>query len=240
MALKKRVWTAGKLLVLTSALLATYVLFAAAAMRAALRMREVPVPNLVGRSVQEATALLGGIGLTLSVAEGPRMDPKVPKGSIAVQDPAHGVATRRQRSVRVWLSAGPETIRIPALIGEAERAAEARLQEDAVALTERAEIRSRDYPSGAVIAQDPPPNTEAPAVALLVNRGERGATFVMPDLIGIEGVQAAALLRSRGFRVTVVGDHPYPGVPPGVVLRHHPPAGFQVAPGEPISLEVSR
>jgi len=54
------------------------------------------------------------------------------------------------------------------------------------------------------------------------------------------GLAVAALLRARGFRVAVVGDHPYPGVPAGVVLRQNPQAGFQIAPGEPISLEVSR
>ena len=126
------------------------------------------------------------------------------------------------------------------LLGEAERAAEARLEENGVTLGDRAEIRSREYPSGAVVAQDPAPGTEATSVALLLNRGEQGATFVMPDLIGTTGDSAADLLRARGFRVTVVGDHPYPGVPAGIVLRHHPPAGFRVAPGEPISLEVSR
>jgi hypothetical protein len=30
------------------------------------------------------------------------------------------------------------------------------------------------------------------------------------------------------------------GIPAGVVLRQNPQAGFQIAPGEPISLEVSR
>jgi beta-lactam-binding protein with PASTA domain len=33
---------------------------------------------------------------------------------------------------------------------------------------------------------------------------------------------------------------PYPGVTSDVVLRQSPQAGFQIAPGEPISLEVSR
>ena len=47
-------------------------------------------------------------------------------------------------------------------------------------------------------------------------------------------------MRTRGFRATVVGDHPYPGVAAGIVLRQNPQAGFQIAPGEPISLEVSR
>jgi beta-lactam-binding protein with PASTA domain len=62
----------------------------------------------------------------------------------------------------------------------------------------------------------------------------------MPDLIGVNGERAADVLRNRGFRATVVGDHPYPGVPPGIVLRQQPQAGFQIAPGDAISLEVSR
>ena len=62
----------------------------------------------------------------------------------------------------------------------------------------------------------------------------------MPDLIGADGTATADILRAQGFRVTVVGDHPYPSVPPGIVLRQYPQAGFQISPGEPISLEVSR
>jgi len=213
MALRTRVWTAGKLLVLTGALLATYFLFAAAAMRVAIRMREVTVPDLSARSVAEATTILAALGLTVTVEEVPRVDPKVSAGAIAAQDPPRGATTRRQRSVRVWLSAGPHATRVPRLVGEGERSAEARLQQAALALADRAEIRSRSYPTGAVVAQDPPPDSESPAVSLLVNRGERGATFVMPDLIGIDAVRAADVLRDRGFRVTVVGDHPYPGVP---------------------------
>jgi len=74
----------------------------------------------------------------------------------------------------------------------------------------------------------------------VVNRGERGASYVMPDLIGVNGDRAADILRSRSFRVAVVGSNPYPGVAAGVVIRQSPQAGFQIGPGEPISLEVSR
>jgi beta-lactam-binding protein with PASTA domain len=62
----------------------------------------------------------------------------------------------------------------------------------------------------------------------------------MPDLIGVPGDGALEVLRAAGLRVTVVGQQPYPGVPPGTVLRQHPPAGFQVTSEEPVSLEVSR
>jgi beta-lactam-binding protein with PASTA domain len=80
----------------------------------------------------------------------------------------------------------------------------------------------------------------AAQVSLLVNRAESGGTFVMPDLIGVSADRAATILRNHGFRAAIVGSTPYPGVGPGVILRQSPQAGFQIAPGEPISIEVSR
>ena len=240
MALKTRVWTAGKLLLLGGALLLTYGVFAAASMRIALKTREVIVPTLAGRTVNEATSLLSEAGLHLKVEEGLRVDPKVPAGQIMAQEPQSGIRMRRERSVKVWVSAGPRSTIAPALLGESERTAQLRVQQEGMELGPIAAIRSGDYPAGAVIAQTPPPKSNAVKISLLVNRGERGATFVMPDLIGVNGDRGADLLRTRGFRVAVVGDHPYPGVPAGVVLRQNPQAGFQIAPGETISLEVSR
>jgi serine/threonine-protein kinase len=240
MALKTRVWGAGKFVLIGGALLLTYVLFAAAAMRVALKTREVSVPALTGKSVNDATALLAEAGLNLKIEEARRADPKVPAGQILAQEPQPGIRTRRERSVKVWVSSGPRATIVPALLGESERTAQLRLQQDGLEVAGMAEVRSAEYPSDAVIAQTPPPKSNAPRVALLVNRAERGATYVMPDLIGVNGDRAADLLRARAFRVTVVGDHPYPGVPAGIVLRQNPQAGFQIAPGEPISLEVSR
>jgi serine/threonine-protein kinase len=240
MALKTRVWGAGKLLLLAGALLLTYMLFAAAAMRVALKTREVEVPSLAGRTVNEASAVLADVGLDLRVEEGRRIDPKVPAGQVLAQDPQPGLRTRSDRSVKVWISAGPRANIVPALIGESERTVELRMKQEGLELVAASEVRSSEYPAGAVIAQTPPPKSAASQVAVLVNRGERGATYVMPDLIGVNGDRAADLLRARGFRVAVVGDHPYPGVPSGIVLRQNPQAGFQISPGETISLEVSR
>jgi eukaryotic-like serine/threonine-protein kinase len=240
MALTTRVWGAGKLLLLGGALLLTYLLFAAAAMRVAMKTREVVVPALSGKTVNDATMTLSEAGLNLKVEENRRPDPKVPAGQILAQDPEPGTRTRRERSVKVWISAGPRSTIVPALTGESERSATLRVQQEGLQLTGVSEIRSSEYPSDAVIAQTPAPKSNAPRVALLVNRAERGTTYVMPDLIGVNGDRAADLLRARAFRVAVVGDHPYPGVPAGIVLRQNPQAGFQIAPGEPISLEVSR
>ena len=240
MALTTRVWSTGKLLLLAGALLLTYVIFAAVGMRIALKTREVVVPQLTGKTVNEATAVLTEAGLNLKVEEGRRLDPKVPAGHILIQEPVAGYRTRRERSIKVWISGGPRSMTVPELPGESERTAQLRLQQEGLGLKAIAEIRSGDYPAGTIVGQYPAPKSAASEVALLINRGERGARYVMPDLIGVNGERAAEVLRVRGFRVTVVGEHPYPGVPPGVVLRQNPHAGFQIAPGEPISLEVSR
>jgi len=240
MALTTRVWGAGKLLLLVAALAATFVLFFAASMRLALKAREVQVPNLVNRTANEATALASDLGLTLRVDESRRPDATIGAGRILAQDPASGSIARRQRSIKVWVSAGPRASTVPLLTGETERTAQLRLTQDGLTLAGIAEIRSQRYPSDIVVAQQPPAKSAGAAVALLVNRGERGATYVMPDLIGVNGDRAAEILRARGFRVAVVGSMPYPGIAAGIVLRQSPQAGFQIAPGEPISIEVSR
>jgi len=240
MALTTRVWSAGKLLLLVAMLLLTYVVFAAASMRVAIRAREVIVPGLVGQSVNQATMALSEAGLTLKVEETRRPDPKVAAGLILTQDPPAGVRTRRQRSIKVWVSAGPRSSIVPAFVGETERTAQLTIQQNGLELAGVSEIRSDDYPPDVVVSQTPPPSAKGGRISLLVNRGQRAATYVMPDLIGVNGDRAADVLRTRGFRAAVVGDHPYPGVPAGVVLRQNPQAGFQIAPGEAISLEVSR
>jgi serine/threonine-protein kinase len=240
MALKTRVWSAGKILLLAGALAGTYLLFAFGSMRLALKTREVDVPDLTSRSANEATAIANAMGLSVRVDDIRRPDARVPAGRVLAQEPSAGSVSRRQRSVRVWLSSGVRAAIVPPLVGETERAAQLRVAQDGLTLGGVAEIRSSSYPPDVVVAQMPPAKTATDRVSLLVNRGEHGASYVMPDLIGVNGDRAGEILRGHGFRVAVVASNPYPGVAAGIVLRQSPQGGFRIAPGEPISLEVSR
>jgi eukaryotic-like serine/threonine-protein kinase len=240
MPLGTRVWGLGKLLLIIGALAATYLLFAGVAMRVALRAREVQVPRLVGSSVNDASQALADLGLALRIDPNQRPDEKVPAGRIMQQDPPPGVQARQQRTIRVWVSSGPRSTTVPVLVGQTERTAQIRLEQDGLEIGSISEFRSPDYAADAVVSQDPPPSSRAPRVSMLLNRGEQATTYVMPDLIGMNGERAAEALRSRGFRVSIVGSQPYPGVPPGTVVRQQPAGGFQVGPGDPISIEVSR
>jgi len=240
MQLKTRVVSYGKILLLAGALVGTFLLFAAIAMRVAITARQVTVPDLAGRTIAEATALSSQLDLQLRVDEVPRPDPKVPAGHVLGQEPTAGSAARRQRSVRVWVSSGARVALAPSLLGESQRAAEIRVAQDGLTIGTVSEIRSGAYPPDVVVAQDPPPSTQTSEVRLLVNRGEDRATYVMPDLIGLNGERAADLMRIRGFRVSLSTQSGTSAIPPGVVVRQSPAGGYQVHPGDAIALEVSR
>jgi len=239
-AVTKRVWNAGRIFLLIGALALTYGVFFLAAMSMANRAREVAVPDVRGKSMSDASALMANAGLVLKIDAARRPDPKIPADHVLSQDPDPGSMLRRQRTVRIRVSDGQKDPEIPSIVGETERTAEITLTQSHIGITARAEISSADYPPDTVIAQDPPPKSRGGAVTILVNRAVGGPTYVMPDLIATTGSQVAQLLRARGFRVTIVGNSPYPGMPSGVVIHQTPDAGFQIAPGEAISLEVSR
>ena len=83
MALTSRVWGAGKVLVLLAALGATYLLSAFLSARIAMRAREVTVPDLAGRSVNQASATLVAEGLPEALLDG--------SGALVTRPDLHGL-----------------------------------------------------------------------------------------------------------------------------------------------------
>jgi len=157
MQLTTRVWGLGKLLLLVGALAATFLVFAAVAMRIALRAREVQVPTLVGHTVNDASKSLASLGWRSGSIPTSARNERVPPGRIMQQDPPPGAAARRQRTIRVWVSSGPRTTS-GAAAGRPDRAhARMRIEQDGLEVGSVTEFRSPDYPADAVVAQDPRP-----------------------------------------------------------------------------------
>ena len=165
MALSTRVWGAGKRVLLGGALVLTYFVFAAAAMRLAIKTRDVDRPAADGQERRRRPARCSPpAGLNLKVEEARRVDAAVPAGTIVSQDPQPGVKTRRERSVKVWVSAGPRgddrCRRCSASPSGPRSCARSRT---ACSSRPIAEIRSSDYTAGTVVAQNPPPQNAMPA-----------------------------------------------------------------------------
>jgi serine/threonine-protein kinase len=244
MRLGTRVWGLGKLLVLFGALGATFLLFFGISVRVALRAQNVDVPPLLGRTVDEATATLTSLGLGVRIDDTRSPDDKVPAGRIVQQDPPAGRQTRRDRMVRIRVSAGPRTTLVPALVGQPERLAQIRLRQDGLGVGVVAEVRSTRYAPDTVVAQDPAPGTRAPGVALLLNRAEPPIAYVMPQLVAMDGARAVEMMQTGGFRTTVVtaaaapvvaappATAPTPPTPPNPLTPATPP-GLVAPPATP-------
>ena len=116
-AIRARVWTAGRLLLLAGALLATYGLFFLTAVRVTSRAREVRVPDVRGVPLPEARATFEHAGLQLRVDPVRRPDAEIPADHVASQDPEPGTVLRRNRFVRVRLSDGHRAPDVPAVVG---------------------------------------------------------------------------------------------------------------------------
>jgi len=227
-------------LLLAAALGLTYFAFFLMSMRIATRAREVKVPDVRGKSVTEASAAISNAGLSLRIDPMRGVDPAVPADHVLAQDPDPGTVVRRPRAVRIHVSEGPRAPLVPALTGLSERAAQIAATQEGIQIASIAEVRTTDYPPGVVVAQDPPAKARGSTLTLLVNRAQGGVRYVMPDLIGTPAHRVADILRTDGFLVAITGETPYPGLPADIVIRQVPQAGFQIAFGEPISLEVSR
>lgn len=74
------------------------------------------VPDVAGRTVQDATRMLEEAGYAVQVGA-PLPDPSVPKGAVASQSPKGGTALAAQSSVVLQPSAGPDVVEVPKVVG---------------------------------------------------------------------------------------------------------------------------
>jgi beta-lactam-binding protein with PASTA domain len=205
--------------------------------------RSVAVPELAGKTPDEAFRIVRGVGLKLEEQENrARYDYRIPAGRVLLQQPEAGSLAKPAQIVRVVLSLGPRELRVPELSGLAPRAAALKLSRESLELGPASWLREPTLPSG-IVAQDPEPETPAgkgEAVRVLTNRGAPERRIVMPDLVGKDAEAARARLEKFGFKVGSARFEAYEGVRPNTVLKQFPPAGYPLSSREVVSLTVSR
>lgn len=80
-------------------------------------IKKVVVPNVIGRGKTNAINILGASGLQAAVVE--RYDDDIEKGVVIKQSPAAGTEVRRNSSVTIYVSKGPEVneVIVPDVVG---------------------------------------------------------------------------------------------------------------------------
>ena len=162
-----------------------------------------PLPELVGKSLDEAKTTLNGAGMALGqISE--TFDESEPPGTVLAQAPRSGNPVRHGTPVDLTVSKGPRPIPVPDVRGQE--------QGDAVKAIEAAGLKARispetvfdrSVPKGAVVAQDPSSGnlTRGGTITLTVSKGPR--LVEVPSFIGDQVDEARDALRELGFEVRV-------------------------------------
>ena len=205
--------------------------------------RSVAVPDLIGKTPEEALRAARSVGLhTEEQSARARYDERVPSGRVLLQEPEAGALAKPSQVIRVVLSLGLRELRVPDLSNLAPRAAALKLSRESLQLSAVSWYRDPSAPPG-IVAQDPEPDTpavKAEGVRVLMSRGPADLRIVMPDFVGKDAPAVKARLEKFGFRVGSARYEVYEGVQPNTVLKQFPPAGYPLSNREVVSLTVSR
>ena len=230
------------IVLMASILLTAAVISAITAMGVAIRGREVAVPDLIGKTRDEAESVLVRSGLALRVASR-RFSNRVTEGHVLDQIPPGGSDIKANRTVKVLISLGERRFRVPDLLGTSLRATELVLAERGLSLGNTLYAHTPDGQPSTIVYQSPKPGSAGgsdPSVNVLVSLGPLDQYYIMPDLIDQPASVVGERVRLEGFRLGRIQFREYPGLGRGIVIHQEPRAGYRISKSEPILLEVSQ
>ena len=232
----------SSIVLMTAILAVAGVVSALTAMRFAIRGREVEVPEINGKTKDQAEEILRNRGLKLKVSSS-RFSPDVAEGMVLEQIPSSGTRLKVDRTVKVLLSLGPQQFAVPNLVGTSLRAAQLTLARRRLMLGNTLYTHIAEGEPSTVVYQSPKPGTQEgadPSVNIVISLGAPAEFYIMPDLIGRPAEIVAGRARSEGFRIGKINYVKYPGVEPGVVIQQKPQAGYRLGKSDLILLDVSQ
>ena len=192
----------------------------------------VVVPNVVGDKLSEAQQTLEDAKFQVEVETQPS-DAK--KNTVLTQDPLADTEAEEGSTVTLVVSAGPEQVEVPDVVGLAQQVAIEQVQEAGFRVD--TEPVNEDAAAGTVVRTDPAGGTLQDAgttVILFVSTGE----VQVPNVVGKSEATATATLEAAGFTVTPVTEET-DSKPAGTVLDQSPDGGTLARLGTTVVITVA-
>jgi serine/threonine-protein kinase len=199
----------------------------------------VNVPALQGLDQAAAQQAITDAGLKVGdVTQAPSAT--VAQGKVVSSDPAGGASVAKGSTVKLVVSAGPDTIAVPNVVGLSEDRARQTLKSAGFT-----SVSSRPTDSledeGNVVAVDPGEGEQAAkntTITLQISTG----TLKVPDVKGKTAADAQKALTDAGFSAGQIRTAEVdPGsAAPGTVVNTDPGAGTAVGRGDTITLQVAK
>ena len=200
---------------------------------------EVAVPELAGLSLQEAEHKLEEEGLGFRVS-GEIYSADVPVNHIVSHDPTAGRIVRQERIVELVISAGPQFVEIPPLVGRTEREARMILNDLGLEMEVNYDF-SEDIASGYIVRQDPGEGfrlTQGDTIQVVVSEGQKPFTLRNFKDWTLSDVQE--WMNLYGLVLHEVDEEFSDEIREGRIISQSPPAGETIRPGDAVDLVVSK
>ena len=194
--------------------------------------KPVPVPDLAGKTLDEARILLGRAHLTLGTVEHEYSDE--PEDTILgiTSEVVDGKAPRNS-AIDVVVSKGPRPVRVPNVVGATLEEAEQALEGAGFVVDDSRTKFSTEVERGRVMKQTPADGRLQPGetVTLVVSLGPKH--FTVPDFRGRSKEDAQALADQYGL---VVAFSTVPNTSGTIVFSQNPGVGATVTYGDTVTL----
>jgi serine/threonine-protein kinase len=202
----------------------------------------VTLPDLVGKTFDEAKLLLEQKKVLL-IHSGVQLHERYERGKIILQDPPADSKVKLNSDIRVVLSAGKEKVVVPDLVGKNLQNINPILNESGLRKGKISHVHTSKYAAGKIIGQSPNPLEEVgrdTQISFLVSQGQHEIRYLMPDLIGKKAVNVIAQLNSMDFNIGNIRHRYYRGLDSGIIINQSPAPGSKIQKRNRITLEVSK
>lgn len=202
--------------------------------------KEVEVPNIEGKNVDEAKSQLEAMNLVLVEADTESSDK--PEGTILRTNPKAGTMVKEKSEVRVVVSRGQEDLKMPDLREDDLNTAETKLKSLNLKISSKTEQYSSSVAKGQIISQDPAPDTvisEDQVITVVVSLGPEIKFVTVPSVVGRLESDAISTLAGANLKYVVEQVTTKNAIEDGIVLSQSV-SGSRVEEGTTITIKVGK
>ena len=202
---------------------------------------QVPVPGIVGRTLEEAEQLLKDSKLQWQLQP---VESEEEPNIVTDQDPAEGEMVDEYSRVTIYYSKEDDGITVPDVVNQTESSARTAIEGAGLVVGSVTEVYSNTVESGRVVETDPVVGSsvdEGTTVNITISKGAEGDMVPVPNIVGKKESVALERLSAVGLQgdsshVTYVHSDKYKY---GVVVSQSEKSGQSVAKGTVITYSVS-
>ena len=202
----------------------------------------IPMPKLLGYTVEDAQRVMAAYSKDIVVLEAGEDFSNEPVGIIIKQYPPEGSDVLPDAEIKVIISSGSKPMEVPRVIGLSQSAATSAIEANGFVVSPVFES-SDIVEAGKVIRTEPSQGESLPAgevVSLIISSGPPITYTEVPNLIGKTTVAAEAELLDRGLVLGAVEEDYSDLFTEGLVIHQSVDATKTVFSGETVNITVSK